>query len=126
MPAHWKLRTVRADLGFFENPLVTFLEALSIPYIVVARLTQNVKRKVAVSLMWMVTFFGSLSQIAKATVRNSGATTINAPSTLYHSQAMPSIPSYSANPARHIRRKTPARLILESGVHRTGASILLG
>ncbi len=45
MPAHWKLRTVRADSGFFENTLLTFLEARGLPYIVVARLTQTVKRK---------------------------------------------------------------------------------
>jgi hypothetical protein len=47
MPSHWKLRTVRADSGFFENALLTFLESLGIPYIVVARLTQTVKRKAA-------------------------------------------------------------------------------
>ena len=44
MPAHWKLRTVRADSGFFENALLTFLEARGIPYIVVARLTQTAMR----------------------------------------------------------------------------------
>ena len=33
----WNLRTVRADSGFFENALLTFLEALGIPYIVAAR-----------------------------------------------------------------------------------------
>ena len=31
MPAHWKLRTVRADSGLFENALLTFLEARGIP-----------------------------------------------------------------------------------------------
>ncbi len=56
MPAHWKLRTVRADSGFFENPLLTFLEALGIPYIVVARLTQNVKRKAAELASWTAIF----------------------------------------------------------------------
>lgn len=35
MPAHWTLRTVRADSGFFENGLLTFIEALGISYIVV-------------------------------------------------------------------------------------------
>jgi hypothetical protein len=52
MPAHWKLRTVRADSGFFENALLTFLEARSIPYIIVARLTQTVKRKAASLAIW--------------------------------------------------------------------------
>ncbi len=47
MPAHWKLRTVRADSGFFENALLTFLEARAIPCFVVARITQTVKRKTA-------------------------------------------------------------------------------
>lgn len=56
MPAHWKLRTVRADSGFFENPLLTFLEELGIPYIVVARLTQNVKRKAAGLANWTAIF----------------------------------------------------------------------
>ena len=52
MPAHWKLRTVRADSGFFENALLTFLEARGIPYIIVARLTQTVKRKAAGLATW--------------------------------------------------------------------------
>ena len=47
MPAHWKLRTVRADSGFFENALLTFIEARRIPYIVLARLTQTVKTHAA-------------------------------------------------------------------------------
>jgi hypothetical protein len=41
MPALWKLRTVWADPGFFENAPLTFLEARWIPNIVVARLTQT-------------------------------------------------------------------------------------
>jgi hypothetical protein len=52
MPTHWKLRTVRADSGFFENALLIFLEARGIPYIVVARLTQTVKRKAAGLATW--------------------------------------------------------------------------
>jgi hypothetical protein len=52
MPEKWKLRTVRADSGFFENSLLTFLEASGVPYIVVARLTQNVKRKAAGLANW--------------------------------------------------------------------------
>ena len=52
MPANWKLRTIRADSGFFENSLLSFLEAKGIPYIVVARLTQNVKRKAAALAHW--------------------------------------------------------------------------
>lgn len=52
MPAGWKLRTVRADSGFFENALLAFLEARGIPYIIVARLTQTVKRKAAGLATW--------------------------------------------------------------------------
>ena len=53
MPASWKLRTVRADSGFFDNALLSFLEARSIPYIVVARLTTTLKRKAAGLAQWM-------------------------------------------------------------------------
>ena len=52
MPATWKLRTIRADSGFFEDALLSFLEARAIPYIVVARLTQTVKRKAACLATW--------------------------------------------------------------------------
>jgi hypothetical protein len=54
MPAGWKLRVVRADSGFFENALLTFLESLGIPYIVVARLTHTVKRKAASLATWTI------------------------------------------------------------------------
>lgn len=47
MPAAWKLRCVRADSGFFDNALLSFLETRAIPYIVVARLTTTLKRKAA-------------------------------------------------------------------------------
>lgn len=40
------LRVVRADAGFFDKELLTFLEERSLPYIVVARLTKYVKREV--------------------------------------------------------------------------------
>jgi hypothetical protein len=53
MPAGWKLRTLRADSGFFENALLAFLEELGIPYIVVARLTHAVKRKAAGLATWI-------------------------------------------------------------------------
>ena len=39
-----KIRRLRADSGFFEDPLLSFLEQRQIPYIVVARLTKWVKR----------------------------------------------------------------------------------
>ena len=40
-----KIRRLRADSGFFEDPLLSFLEQRQIPYIVVARLTKWVKRE---------------------------------------------------------------------------------
>jgi hypothetical protein len=52
MPAAWKLRTVRADSGFFDNTLLSFLEARAIPYIVVARLTKTIKHKAAGLAHW--------------------------------------------------------------------------
>ena len=52
MPAIWKLRTVRADSGFFDDALLGFLVVRDIPYIVVARLTQTVKRKAACLANW--------------------------------------------------------------------------
>jgi len=39
------IRLVRADAGFFEDKLLSFLEQRSLPYIVVARLTKWIKRE---------------------------------------------------------------------------------
>jgi hypothetical protein len=39
------IRLVRADSGFFEDKLLSFLEQRSLPYIVVARLTPWIKRE---------------------------------------------------------------------------------
>lgn len=43
---------MRADLGFFDNTLLSFLEARTIPYIVVARLTKTIKHKAAELVQW--------------------------------------------------------------------------
>lgn len=43
LPAGWGLRLVRADAGFFEEALLAFLEGRGLRYIVVARMTQQVK-----------------------------------------------------------------------------------
>ena len=40
-----KIRLVRADSGFFEDKLLSFLEQRCLPYIVVARLTKWIKRE---------------------------------------------------------------------------------
>ena len=46
------LRVVRADAGFFDKELFTFLEERSIAYIVVARFTKWVKREVTRIVDW--------------------------------------------------------------------------
>lgn len=53
LPAGWRIRCVRADSGFFDQALPSFLEERALPYIIVARLTQQVKRRVqGAALTW--------------------------------------------------------------------------
>lgn len=52
MPADWKLRTVRADSGFFDQALLGFLEERSLPYIIVARMTRSLKAAAASIKDW--------------------------------------------------------------------------
>jgi len=52
LPLGLRLRCVRADSGFFEDDLLTFLEAQRLSYLVVARLTQRLKRRAAVLSQW--------------------------------------------------------------------------
>lgn len=47
-----RLRVVRADAGFFEEPLLSFLEGRGLTYIVVARLTPWLKRTAARVETW--------------------------------------------------------------------------
>jgi hypothetical protein len=51
-PASLKIACVRADSGFFENGLLTFLEEKKLPYIVVARMTGAVKRSCVGLTKW--------------------------------------------------------------------------
>jgi hypothetical protein len=46
------LRLVRADAGFFDNELLSFLEERELDYIVVARFTKSVKREVTRIVEW--------------------------------------------------------------------------
>ncbi len=46
------LRVVRADAGFFDNELLSFLEEREMDYIVVARFTKSVKREVTRIVQW--------------------------------------------------------------------------
>ena len=43
LPAGWRLRMLRADSGFFDHQLLSFCEERGLPYLVVARLTGQVK-----------------------------------------------------------------------------------
>jgi len=52
MPEGWTIRCVRADSGFFEEALLGFLEQRGLPYLVVARLTTQLKRKAAALRDW--------------------------------------------------------------------------
>jgi len=54
LPAGLSLRCVRADSGFFEEALLAFLEERSLSYIVVARLTTQLKRRAASIQDWSV------------------------------------------------------------------------
>jgi len=52
LPSGWTIRCVRADSGFFEDALLTFLEQRDLPYLVVARLTTQLKRQAAALRDW--------------------------------------------------------------------------
>jgi hypothetical protein len=52
LPLGWKVRTVRADSGFFAEPLLEFLEARRLPYVIVARLSRNIKLRAAAICHW--------------------------------------------------------------------------
>ena len=54
LPGGWTIRCVRADSGFFADALLTFLEERSLPYLVVARLTTQLKRNAAAIRNWTV------------------------------------------------------------------------
>jgi len=52
LPSGWKIRSVRADSGFFAEGLLELLEERNLPYVVVARLTQQIKRKASALCEW--------------------------------------------------------------------------
>lgn len=45
LPAGWRIRTLRADSGFFDQALLAFLEQRGLPYIIVARMTTQIKAR---------------------------------------------------------------------------------
>ncbi len=48
------IRVVRADSGFFDDELLSFLEQRRLPYIVVVRMTQGVQRAAQRVEQWQV------------------------------------------------------------------------
>jgi hypothetical protein len=52
LPKGWKIRTVRADSGFFAESLLEFLETAKLPYVIVARLSANIKRQASAVCQW--------------------------------------------------------------------------
>ena len=54
LPEGMWLRCVRADSGFFEETLLHFLEARTLPYLVVARMTSTLKRRCVGIQDWTV------------------------------------------------------------------------
>jgi uncharacterized protein (DUF3820 family) len=45
LPTHWQLRCIRADSGFFADALLTYLEDQMLPYIIVAKMTPQIKSR---------------------------------------------------------------------------------
>ena len=54
LPEGMWIRCVRADSGFFEEALLSFLEARMLPYLVVARMTSTLQRRCAGLRDWTV------------------------------------------------------------------------
>jgi len=52
MPTAWKIRTVRADSGFFAEPLLEYLESRLLAYVIVARMSVNIKRHARAVCHW--------------------------------------------------------------------------
>jgi hypothetical protein len=52
LPLGWKVRTVRADSGFFAQELMEFLEERGLAYIIVTRCTRNIKALAASIGQW--------------------------------------------------------------------------
>ena len=52
LPAHCKLRCLRADSGFFDNRLLTLLEERQLPYLIVARRTHGLKKLLPTLSAW--------------------------------------------------------------------------
>ena len=54
LPQMIRIRCVRADSGFFDDTLLSYLEGENLPYLVVARMTTYLKRQAAALKDWRV------------------------------------------------------------------------
>ena len=54
LPEGMWIRCVRADSGFFEEAILSFLEERKLPYLVVARMTSTLQRRCAGLKDWTV------------------------------------------------------------------------
>ena len=52
LPAHHKVRCLRADSGFFDNSLLTLLEERQLPYLIVARRTHGLEKLLPMLTAW--------------------------------------------------------------------------
>ena len=53
LPVGWRLRTVRADSGCFDQVLLSYLEECGLPYRIVARLTTQIKARLhSAAILW--------------------------------------------------------------------------
>lgn len=52
LPSGWRLRTLRADSGFFDGSFLSFLESKALPYVIVARMTATLKLRLAGMSGW--------------------------------------------------------------------------
>jgi len=52
LPDKIKIRCVRADSGFFDNTFLNYLEERHLPYLIVARLTPQVKHRARALSIW--------------------------------------------------------------------------
>jgi hypothetical protein len=64
-----KIRLLRADSGFFDDKLLSFLEQRLLPYIVVARLTPWVKRAAQRVEQWTILDDDCRGRVSASTAR---------------------------------------------------------
>lgn len=71
LPAHVRLRGVRADSGFCLNELLELWESLALPYVVVARLLEPIKHLLRGDLQWTPTEIAGV-EVSEVTYQAEG------------------------------------------------------